>query len=85
MSTHNTKPTAAPPASTLAHTANVLHGAIYGFEHTQIFQLLLPEFSSSTHDPLIVLIVLCAIAPFWAWGANMVVHRDPERQNATAR
>eukprot|EP00904_Undaria_pinnatifida_P002684 jgi/Undpi1/12416/HiC_scaffold_5.g02088.m1 len=50
-----------------------------------IFQLLLPEVSSTNEKPLIILIVLCAIAPLWAWGSNMVTHKDPERKNATAR
>ena len=51
----------------------------------QIFQLLLPEAKDDSHTPLILLGVLCFIAPLWAWGASLVTTVHPERQRTLPR
>lgn len=51
----------------------------------QIFQLLLPEFTETSDQPMYLLLALCLIAPFWSWGAAMSVKIDPETKNTRAR
>lgn len=60
-------------------------------EHTerlrgaQIFQLIIPEFDEKSQAPLAVLVLLCIVAPFWAWGASLMSTPHPERKNTLAR
>ncbi|CAM9613662.1 unnamed protein product [Scytosiphon promiscuus] len=49
-----------------------------------IFQLLLPEFTESSDQPMYLLLVLCLIAPFWSWGAAMSTKIDPDTKNTRA-
>lgn len=65
--------------------ARVHHARVRVMLLFQIFQLLLPECAEDSNGPLILLVVLCAIAPFWAWGSSLMSTKDPERKNAAAR
>lgn len=55
------------------------------FSISQIFQLVGAEFGTNSDAQVILLLLLCVIAPVWAFGAGMMVSTDPQQQRTQPR
>lgn len=44
---------------------------------TQVYQLILPELDTTSHEPLYLLVIMCIFAPFFAYAGNVLAREAP--------